>query len=303
MRKDNSLQVENSSLRGKITDSVSENYFFNAVQIASSTGLALFVGSGLSRDAGIPTWNDLLIHIANSIDRKNLVIEEGKEPDIASELENICKQKGYDFYKIIRDRIANRKVPTQWIHSKIIEADFHTRLTTNFDDLFDIAAEDKLSNYNPQYWPNFKILNLEKDKVCYLHGNIFKSEIVFTRDNYQKAYSEPNVIKRVITAVAYEKSILFAGFSFKDVEFKTLYENIYQMARDEMWKNCGPHFILLSSSYEQAKLFGDQKYADFFRDNNIKPIYYIESLDSHINLHYILNYLIDLTSKTTYHER
>ncbi|MBU0710986.1 SIR2 family protein [bacterium] len=287
--------VKDKNLQYKLLDTESENNLFTALEY--SERLILFIGAGLSKDTGIPTWKKLLGEIYLKAFGKEIEIEDGDELKIASQLEKQCVVKKIGFYDEIKRIINGRKLPHLAVHEHILKADFFSRITTNFDNVLDSAATGTLKNYNPQYWPRFRISHINTDCTCYLHGNVFVNDInnriIFTEESYKEAYEETDYIKRLLSAITYENNILFAGFSFNDFEFVALFEKIFTMKKDEMWAEFGPHFILLPSSLREAEYSGyKQKYHDFLIALNVKPIYFIVEGDSYINLHHILDYFI-----------
>lgn len=287
--------VKDEFLQYKLLDSESEDNLFTALKYSDK--LILFIGAGLSKDTGIPTWKKLLGEIHLKVNGEEIEIEDGDELKVASQLEKQCVEKEFDFYDEIKRIIKGRKLPHLAVHEHILKADFFSRITTNFDNVLDSAATSTLTNYNPQYWPRFRISHINDDCTCYLHGNVFVNDennrIIFTEESYKEAYDETDYIKRLLSAITHENNFLFAGFSFNDFEFVSLFEKMFNMKKDEMWDEFGPHFILLPSSMKEAKYSGSrQKYHDFLNSLEVKPIYFITEGNSYINLHHILDYFI-----------
>lgn len=184
--------------------------------------VVIFVGAGLSVNAGLPNWNDLLIKILKSIS-----VRENKSDGYISSLEQnlfepieILKKieihKSYvieEFEKIMRS--YNEVEPTS-IHKKLSQISSKI-ITTNYDELIEKSDSrlDKITYYNE--YKTARIHEYE-NYVFKIHGDLNEPDkCILFPSQYDEIYNENenlNIfdLKKIIS----EKSLLFIGFSLND---------------------------------------------------------------------------------------
>jgi L-asparaginase/Glu-tRNA(Gln) amidotransferase subunit D len=223
---------------------------FKKIYQASKSPL-FFIGSGISRWAGLPNWRDLLIGLAQYYENKteapriNLVEETIKRLANLSDDSSVYQKTG----SFIRQQFINEqtwrqalksllKVDTPSdIHDVIAHLSWHRIITPNYDPLIELAARrinKEVLVVHP--WNTEGIEQIERSDIpsCIfkIHGDIGddSSQIILTEEDYKGLYSapeddnNPNVFKRTLGTLLRSTTVtLFMGYSHDDPYLRTLY--------------------------------------------------------------------------------
>lgn len=195
----------------------------------------LFVGAGISATLGLPSWGQLISHIA---------VELGYD-------ERIFKSYGdslalAEFYEINKGHIGELRswMDTKWninpetirkspIFELIVKLNFPKIYTTNYDHCLEtaFAAWDKKYRRIVSV-DDFVNSNNTETQIIKFHGDtISDRSIVLTESSYfeRLAFDSPLDIK--LRADMLGKSILFIGYSLSDINIRLL---IYKL--DQLWQ-------------------------------------------------------------------
>ena len=222
----------------------------------SNNKLVLFVGSGLSIDLGLPSWNQLVIDIIDHIEKEtgttNLSLFKqllsANDMDALDVLTQIEK-KGHK--KIVQDYIGNnlrlKDDCDLSIHKKLIKL-CPKIVTTNYDHAFEQASGDsahKISN-NSQH--GISNLSNKKEYIFKIHGDIDEPDycILFESD-YEKLYQQNSQQQDLFTSqfknIILNKTLLFVGFSLGDPYVKKIMDHINNITKGTMSK----HFLFTTN--------------------------------------------------------
>ncbi len=277
----------------------------------------VFVGNGISRLAGVPSWRELALgYLEDWRANDNLsydVYEKLKrEKTDPLELLTICAEKiGREklkkqlFSKLRKSIVENseEEKKIQRIYGYI--RDFRGGyVTTNYDDYLEssLPTSDVLSAQEREYWnllnQNFSdkltrvdlndSLEQARDKIVYLHGKAMKSEfsaedsihndIILTLEDYLEHYKENGGRgKNFLNNVFTNHIFLFIGFGLREFEI------IQHIRRPD---NSHSHYILLGASDYEYEI--SEQYKQYYRILNITPIFYSMSLKGYYQLEDVL---------------
>lgn len=237
----------------------------------------LFVGSGLSRWAGLPSWQALIEELAQYLEQHsinaNLVRSEASSGDL-------LQAASYGFDKLTKPQIGDfirlacryGKAHPHEIHEVLVKLGPRCFITTNYDDLI----EQSLRLWQPDRFYRPAVTNRQltetagimyaraTDFIFKPHGDAADSEsIILTREQYRdllpqgERYAALDALKTLLVS----RPVLYLGFGLKDPDFlflRDLLANTYKGAtRDhyaimsdvgdaetEYWKrNYGIHLL------------------------------------------------------------
>lgn len=179
--------------------------------------LVLFVGSGTSLDAGMPSWSSAVYQIAQKL---QIHVNDADMLKIPQYYYNLYGQHNYT--KLMR-KIFKYDTPLHpgRVHNLILRFNADTIITTNYDHLLEQAAEN-----------NGKILHAVADdtelpytkgnKLIKMHGDFEHGNFVLKENDYLNYTQNFKLINNYITSLAGTNLLLFVGYSFSDPDVKQI---------------------------------------------------------------------------------
>jgi hypothetical protein len=180
--------------------------------------------------AGLPTWRDLLDALADSVGLTHQRAALAELPLI-------------DQARIIESRLPGREALARAIatqltgdrysvgHALLAALPVNEIVTTNYDRLFEIAAEalgpDQAVALLPDEVPHGRRRWLLK-----LHGSIDKPDsIVLTREDYLRYGDRRAALAAIVQALLLTRHMLFVGFSLTDDNFHRIADDVRKAIR------------------------------------------------------------------------
>ena len=195
----------------------------------------LFVGAGVSATLGLPTWSELISHIARDLGYDDRLFKQyGDSLTLA------------EYYSIKKGRIGNLRswmdrlwvvsesvIRSSPIYEAIAKLDFPLIYTTNYDHCLETALECFGKKYNKIIDVD-DLVNLDSNttQIIKFHGDTISDEsIVLTESSYFKRLDFESPLDIKLRSDMLGKSILFLGYSLSDINIRFL---IYKL--DQLWK-------------------------------------------------------------------
>jgi hypothetical protein len=193
----------------------------------------LFVGAGVSMSVGLPSWQTLADHLLKELDLPPSVIDGMNDGyQMLAEFYRL-KQGGLGPLRSWLDRnwkVASDRVSASQLHKLIVELDFPTIYTTNYDRNLETAFE--VHNKPYAKIANAKQIADAAEGVTHIikyHGDFDDdSSLVLTETDFLNRLSFDSPLDIKFRADALGRTILFVGYSMSDPNIRLLLHSIWQ---------------------------------------------------------------------------
>lgn len=192
--------------------------------------LVIFVGAGVSRNSGVPTWNELIAAM-----KSELPADLSNENDALKIAQLYKDARGYkEYMDKVKDILLFNKATPNPLHKRILSLNPCHIITTNYDDLIEQEIQNEYTQYTiiredkdiPQMaYPNFLIK---------MHGDYLTNNIVLTETDYYNYKNNFPLVRALVQSLFASKLVLFVGFSFADLNLKIILEELKGILSDHM---------------------------------------------------------------------
>lgn len=187
--------------------------------------LSVFVGAGVSRLSGFPSWNGLVQDMANELGYQYEKDKEGYPKFSQEELLKIPQMyylsRGHDIYRNkVEKNFENSCTPNE-IHDLILSLHPNHILTTNYDTLIEETAI--------KFGRNFSVLNADSivataetsSYIIKVHGD-FSTDFVLKEQDYLDYEKNYVLIDNVMKTIFATNLVVFIGYGLNDYNIKLI---------------------------------------------------------------------------------
>lgn len=213
--------------------------------------LVVFVGAGVSKNSGLPTWGQMVQVFAEKIGypmEGRLATDEYIR--IPQYYYCIDESEGHaSYYGLIQSMIPEN------IHPNLLNyliASLHPKhiVTTNFDTLMDQVAV----GYQIIQEDRDLLTGISGHYLLKLHGDIrHPDKLVFKEDDYLQYSETHRLMETFLKSLLIDHVFLFVGYSLNDYNLKTFVSWIDYIAKEMKVKQEMHRNYFLSSSHHAGK--------------------------------------------------
>ena len=229
----------------------------------------LFVGAGASLSLGLPSWHELIRHMAEELG--------------LSDADNITDYLSLaEYYKLKRGTLgalrswmdvtwhgSNVDVSKSELHHLIVELDFPIIYTTNYDRWI----EKTFDHYGKPYIKIANVADLTRvddtlTQIIKFHGDFDDdASLVLTESSYFERLSFESPLDIKLRSDVLNKSILFLGYSLSDINMRYLFYKL-----QKLWESTSFSKIRPKSYIFLVKSANNSIQEEVFQSRGIIPI-------------------------------
>ncbi len=213
--------------------------------------LVIFVGAGVSKNSGLPTWGQMVHSFAAAIgypmpDR--LATEEYIR--IPQYYYCMDESEGHASYYDLLKSMIPEDVKPNLLNELLVSLQPKHIVTTNFDTLLDQVAR----GYQVIREDRDLLTGKSRHYLLKLHGDIRRPEkMVFKEDDYLQYSETHRLMETFLKSLLIDHTFLFVGYSLNDYNLKTFVSWIDYMAREMHVKQEMHRNYFLSSSRQVGR--------------------------------------------------
>ncbi|MGD9807769.1 MAG: SIR2 family protein [Deferribacterales bacterium] len=299
---------------GKVSKKLIEH--LNKIKYAiDNNQLILFVGAGVSKNSGIPDWNELTLKLAEELNySKRAELQESYiaaklESYDPSLLENYNKLQGFDpdeylkipqyYYLNFGKKKYNEKLQSvldikcepNAINHIIFELNPQHIITTNYDDLIEKAMDIEKENFSV-ITTDKELAKAENKKLLIkMHGD-FKNNVL--KESDYDTYSENfTLVETFIKGLLVTHTLLFIGFSADDPNVR----KIFRWIKNILGKEYNSAYLLDVSSQKDMSASRRKILNKYLSSFGINCVYHYQfanmystfNIDEQVKLYYDRN--------------
>gem|GEM_PF-1348490 len=252
-----------------------ENILEDIKRFSGLGKLSIFVGAGVSRLSGYPSWIGLVQEMANEIGYSYGADKDGYANFSSEELLKIPQMyylsKGEEIYRNkVESGFSNSCTPNE-IHDLIMSLNPKHMLTTNYDTLLEETAI--------KFGRNFSIMNSNKvvsnaettDYIVKVHGD-FSTDFVLKEQDYLDYENNYVLIDNIVKTIFATNLVVFIGYGLTDYNIKLILNWVKNVQSDSfvmpVFIHTGDKLNNLELIYQKGRGLRVLDYNDYINDTD-----------------------------------
>lgn len=274
--------------------------------------VAVFIGSGLSVDAGYPSLQDMLREMGTEAGLEYLQNKEISS-DWMDDFQAIKNALGIERYNARLIEYFDYRTKNQQFNPillNLLNIPFCAYITTNYDPCLEFASRQTPTAARPTIYSfpdELPLSELKHEQIFHIHGYVEPDNqesvgsIILAREEYEYAYKTNDFVSYFLHGVFSEVDVLFIGFGWNDLE---LIETItrakktrevredFAAQRDLRLVRARDIFAIIESEAFEK----DRDSKNYLGANGILPIVYEKLSGSHYRLVQLVHEIQNKTS-------
>ena len=209
---------------------------------------AVFLGAGMSVEAGYVNWKGLLKDVADE-----LGLDVDRETNLVALAQYHVNER--NSRSVLNQKILNEFTEHQTLtpsHHTLARLPIQTYWTTNYDRLIEAALEHQNRRPDVKYAVDqLKCSRPGRDAVVYkMHGDVEHPEgAILTKDDYEGYFREHEPFVAALSGDLVQKTLLFLGFSFSDPNI----DYVMSRVRVTLRKQPKHHYCIMRSEHRAPR--------------------------------------------------
>ncbi len=213
--------------------------------------LVIFVGAGVSKNSGVPTWGQMVRMFANQMEYPVERLSTDEYIRIPQYFYGMDSSEGHQEYYDLLRKIISPKADPNILDELIVKIHPKHIVTTNYDKLLDKVAD------------GYEIIREDKDLLkvnannylIKMHGDIDNvKDVVFKESDYMQYSESHRLMETFLKSLLIDHVFLFVGYSLNDYNLNTFTSWIEFIAQEmNVKKDMHKNFFFSSSNHAGKK--------------------------------------------------
>lgn len=185
-------------------------------QAQQNNQLVVFVGAGVSKNSGLPTWKELTAEIAGQMDWQQ---EDGSlsQEAFLRIAEYFYNQNQDAYYALIKKLLSTETAAPNPIDDAIFELFPRHIITTNYDDLLERSNSVNAALYTVVTKDSDLISRASERYLIKMHGDVKTPETIVLKESDYTVYEQRHVlISTFVRALLINHTFVFLGYALDD---------------------------------------------------------------------------------------
>lgn len=222
------------------------------VMLAAERRLIPFVGAGFSTALNLPNWESMLRELCEQIEDAMPFDEllEATDHDYLQVAEYLflkCDRQIGPIRRQLEKSLGKHESPlTSGPHVELLNLRAAQIYTTNYDDLIETAYRELQRPISPIILPkDVALSDTERTQIVKYHGDlVHERTLVLTESAYYKRLNFESPMDLKFRSDLLGKSVLFMGYSFRDINIRIIWFKLMEMMRDIPEADRRPSYIV-----------------------------------------------------------
>ncbi len=193
------------------------------IDASRRNALTFFVGAGVSRLSGAPTWKELINDICDEIgiDKKKDYSSDEYLRIPQMFFSHVNKDEK-QYLSFVEKRINRIDTKPNEIHKRMLDLNPVSFVTTNYDSLLSMAAIQNCKVYKTIV-EDKEVPNIYGDRfILKIHGDFSHRNIVLKEEDYLNYSDNHKLIETLLKGVFSTNTVVFIGYSINDYNIKLI---------------------------------------------------------------------------------
>ena len=256
------------------------------IDLVNSGDAVAIVGCGVSIEAGIPSWGELFIRVADAFQAESVDTRSARavaaKGDLPTAFDLLARGRTRQHVHEAVRKIVARTSKAGRHHERLTDWPFRLYVTTNYDHLLEKArAGSRLVAVGNRGAELYKLAGGPRDVVWHIHGGCDLtadvSQLVVTKGDYDDLYPDSNQVE-TLKAIAKIYRCVYVGFGFNDKDLLHILTAVGRLAHVGR-----PSYALLACDGDPSAFV--ERQTQIRTDFNVEVIPYPLHDNDHSELH------------------
>lgn len=191
-----------------------------------NNALTFFVGAGVSKLSGAPSWRDLIDVFCDEMRTPKKAKSQSYSSDELLKIPQVYYYSIHEdddrYYQLIQETLMSGISCSNEIHDMMMKLHPASFVTTNYDDLISIAAIKNCQSYKVVA-SDQEVSTIFGDRfILKMHGDLQHRNVVLKEEDYLSYSENYKLIETMVKSIFATNTVVFVGYGINDYNIKLI---------------------------------------------------------------------------------